>query len=105
MAGRNCRNWRRFHSDPLDDEREKEYRKADSSNREDWLDQGHGSFVFCKSQRPDDVAEALRHCDHRATISIQFVGMPNHVHALVQRCRSLPERHFALVEKLQRPTN
>src|SRR5919106_2392680 len=52
--------------------------------REQWLDQGHGSCLLRDSRAREIIANALSHFDRDRYIIDAFVVMPNHVHILLK---------------------
>jgi carbamoyl-phosphate synthase large subunit len=52
--------------------------------REQWLDQGHGSCLLRDSRSQEIIANALSHFDRDRYIIDAFVVMPNHVHILLK---------------------
>jgi carbamoylphosphate synthase large subunit/REP element-mobilizing transposase RayT len=76
--------WRQFHPEPWDTKTAHDYQKRFFHDREQWLDQGHGTCTLRNPAVSESVAEALRHFDGERYHLDVFVVMPNHVHALVQ---------------------
>jgi len=87
------KNWLEHHSKPWDWKTERDHKRRFVEDREDWLDQGHGSCLLRDSRTARIVADALRHFDLKRYVIDAFVVMPNHVHVLVQSTagHSLPD--------------
>ena len=75
--------WLKHHPKPWDWKTEREHHRRFVEEREDWLDQGHGSCLLRDPRTAKIVADALTHFDDQRYILDVFVVMPNHVHALV----------------------
>ena len=76
--------WRKFHPEPWDAKTAYEYRKRFFEQRDEWLDQGHGSCVLRRPDAAAIVRGALEHFDGERYHLDAFVIMPNHVHAILQ---------------------
>jgi putative transposase len=74
--------WRRSHPEPWSDADEQEYHSRFSSEKEKWLDEGHGACVLRSPRCREIVAAALMHFEGDRCNQISWVVMPNHVHAL-----------------------
>src|SRR6266545_3796789 len=87
------KNWLKHHPKPWDWKTEREHKRRFVEDREDWLDQSHGSCLLRDSRAARIVADALRHFDLKRYVIDAFVIMPNHVHVLVQSTagHSLPD--------------
>ena len=77
-------NWLEHHPKPWDWKTEREHKRRFVEDREDWLDQGHGSCLLRDSRAAGIIADALRHFNLKRYVIDAFVVMPNHVHVLVQ---------------------
>ncbi len=78
------KNWLKHHPKPWDWKTEREHNRRFVEDREDWLDQGHGSCLLRDSRAARIVADAVRHFDFQRYVLDAFVVMPNHVHVLVK---------------------
>jgi len=76
--------WRKFHPEPWDSQTVYEYRSRFFDQREEWLDQGHGSCVLRRLDAAKIVRSVLEHFRGERYHLDAFIVMPNHVHALVQ---------------------
>jgi len=76
--------WRKFHPEPGDAKTAYEYRKRFFEQRDEWLDQGHGSCVLRSPDAAGMIGDALEHFDGERYHLDAFVIMPNHVHAILQ---------------------
>ncbi|HEV2806249.1 MAG TPA: transposase [Chthoniobacterales bacterium] len=74
--------WLRVHREPWSAEIEREYHKRFSGALEQWLDEGHGSYLLRRHDCAKVVAETLRHFEPERVMMISFAVMPNHVHAV-----------------------
>jgi REP element-mobilizing transposase RayT len=75
--------WMEAHPDPHDEQTRAEYYRMFPERLQNWLDAGHGSCVLALPTVKKLVADALRHFDGDRYRLIEYIVMPNHVHALV----------------------
>jgi REP element-mobilizing transposase RayT len=76
--------WLKHHPPPWDWKTAREYMRRFEEEREQWLDQGHGSCLLRNPKAAQILAESLRHFDGQRYVLDAFVVMPNHMHALVK---------------------
>jgi carbamoylphosphate synthase large subunit/REP element-mobilizing transposase RayT len=76
--------WLKHHPQPWDWKIAHEYIRRFEEEREQWLDQGHGSCLLRQPSASRIVSETLRHFDRDRYLLDAYVVMPNHVHALVK---------------------
>ncbi len=74
--------WLHAHTQPWDEETEREYHQRFSGALERWLDAGYGSCLLRQDGCAQIVMDALRHFDGARLALISCVVMPNHVHVL-----------------------
>ncbi|PYI95151.1 MAG: hypothetical protein DMF00_16455, partial [Verrucomicrobia bacterium] len=74
--------WLKLHPQPWDWKTAREYMRRFEEEREQWLDQGHGSCLLREPQAAVIVAESLDHFDRQRYLIDSYVVMPNHVHVL-----------------------
>ncbi|HZA38608.1 MAG TPA: carbamoyl-phosphate synthase large subunit, partial [Candidatus Baltobacteraceae bacterium] len=79
-----CALWLKHHPQPWDWKTAREYMRKFEEEREQWLDQGHGSCLLRDSRSQEIIANALSHFDRDRYIIDAFVVMPNHVHILLK---------------------
>ena len=76
--------WLKHHPEPWDWKATQEYMRLFKENREEWIDQGHGSCALRDPEIAIIVADTLRHFDGERYVLDAFVVMPNHVHVIVK---------------------
>jgi carbamoylphosphate synthase large subunit/REP element-mobilizing transposase RayT len=76
--------WLKHHPQPWDWKTAREYMRRFEEEREQWLDQGHGSCLLRDPKAAQILAESLRRFEGQRFVLDAFVVMPNHVHALVK---------------------
>jgi carbamoylphosphate synthase large subunit/REP element-mobilizing transposase RayT len=76
--------WLKVHPPPWDWKTADEYMRRFEVEREQRLDQGHGSCVLRKRDVREIIVENLNHFDRQRYLIDAFVVMPNHVHAIVK---------------------
>jgi carbamoylphosphate synthase large subunit/REP element-mobilizing transposase RayT len=76
--------WLKHHPQPWDWKTAQEYIRRFEEEREQWLDQGHGSCLLRQPSASRIVSETLQHFDRDRYLLDAYVVMPNHVHALVK---------------------
>ena len=76
--------WLKHHPRPWDWKTAREHMRRFEEEREQWLDQGHGSCLLRESKAARIVTEALQRFDGDRYVLDAFVVMPNHVHAIVK---------------------
>lgn len=76
--------WLSLHPQPWDKQTEHEYHRKFSHKTEEWLDNGYGSCLLKSPEASAIVLETMRHDDGRKYDLVDYVIMPNHVHALVR---------------------
>jgi carbamoylphosphate synthase large subunit/REP element-mobilizing transposase RayT len=76
--------WLRFHPQPWDWKTSREFIRLNEENREQWLDQGHGSCLLRAPRCAKIVVDALLRFHGKRYALDDFVVMPNHVHLLVK---------------------
>ncbi len=76
--------WLRHHPQPWNWPTTRDYIRLCEENRENWLDQGHGSCLLRENEAAQAVTDTLRHFDSERYVLDAFVVMPNHVHAIVK---------------------
>src|SRR5207247_361080 len=76
--------WLKVHPQPWDWKTACEYMRRFEEEREQWLDQGHGSCLLRESGVQAIVRENLVHFDRNRYVIDAFVIMPNHVHVILK---------------------
>jgi len=76
--------WLKHHPQPWDWKTAREYIRRFEEEREQWLDQGHGSCLLRHADVQKIVVENLSHFDCHRYLIDAFVVMPNHVHVIVK---------------------
>jgi len=76
--------WLKHHPHPWDWKTAREYMRRFEQEREQWLDQGHGSCLLRDRCAQKIVRESLEHFDRDRYVIDAFVVMPNHVHVIVK---------------------
>jgi carbamoylphosphate synthase large subunit/REP element-mobilizing transposase RayT len=80
--------WLNHHPQPWSWKIAREYMRKFEEEREEWLDQGHGSCLLRQPRAAEIVAASLRDFDGDRYVLDAFAVMPNHVHALVKALHS-----------------
>ena len=76
--------WLKLHPQPWDWKTAREYMRRFEEEREQWLDQGHGSCLLRDRRAQKIVVENLNRFDRDRYLIDAFVVMPNHVHVIVK---------------------
>ena len=76
--------WLKVHQQPWDWKTAREYMRRFEEEREQWLDQGHGSCLLKDSRARQIIAKTLNHFDRDRYVIDAFVVMPNHVHIVLK---------------------
>jgi len=76
--------WLKFHPTPWDWKTAREYMRRFEQEREQWLDQGHGSCLLRSRHVQQIIVENFNRFDHHRYVIDAFVVMPNHVHVIVK---------------------
>ncbi len=76
--------WMRAHPLPWDEETELEYHKIFTHKIEEWLDNGYGCCILRDPKASNVVLATMNHDDGIKYDLIDYVIMPNHVHASVR---------------------
>jgi carbamoylphosphate synthase large subunit/REP element-mobilizing transposase RayT len=76
--------WLKIHPPPWDWKTACEYMRRFEEEREQWLDQGHGSCLLRRRDVQEIIVKNLNHFDGRRYVIDAFVVMPNHVHIIVK---------------------
>jgi carbamoylphosphate synthase large subunit/REP element-mobilizing transposase RayT len=76
--------WLKLHPQPWDWKTAREYMRRFEEEREQWLDQGHGSCLLRDPNAQEIVLQTLHHFDGDRYIVDAFVVMPNHIHVIVK---------------------
>ncbi len=76
--------WLKVHPPPWDWKTAREYMRRFEQEREQWLDQGHGSCLLRDPNAQAIVRENLDYFDRDRYVVDGFVIMPNHVHVIVK---------------------
>ncbi len=76
--------WLKVHPQPWDWKTTREYMRRFEEEREQWLDQGHGSCLLRETNVQGIVRENLDRFDRDRYVIDAFVIMPNHVHVIVK---------------------
>jgi carbamoylphosphate synthase large subunit/REP element-mobilizing transposase RayT len=80
--------WLEVHPQPWDWKTAREYMRRFDEEREQWLDQGHGSCLLRDKRVQKIIMENLNRFDRDRYVIDAFVVMPNHVHVIVKPLRS-----------------
>ena len=80
--------WLEVHPQPWDWKTAREYMRRFDEEREQWLDQGHGSCLLRDKRVQKIIVENLNRFDRERYVIDAFVVMPNHVHVIVKPLRS-----------------
>jgi carbamoylphosphate synthase large subunit/REP element-mobilizing transposase RayT len=76
--------WLKHHPHPWDWKTAHQYMRRFEQEREQWLDQGHGSCLLKHSHARKIIAQAFDHFDRDRYIIDAFIVMPNHVHVILK---------------------
>jgi carbamoylphosphate synthase large subunit/REP element-mobilizing transposase RayT len=76
--------WLKLHPEPWDWKTAREYMRRFEEQREQWLDQGHGSCLLRDRRVQQSIVENFNHFDRNRYVIDAFVVMPNHLHVIVK---------------------
>jgi carbamoylphosphate synthase large subunit/REP element-mobilizing transposase RayT len=76
--------WLKIHPPPWDWKSAREYMRRFEEEREQWLDQGHGSCLLRDRRVQQVIVENFNQFNRHRYVIDAFVVMPNHVHVIVK---------------------